>query len=772
MKNVFRSSAVGMFAVAALAVASLTVGAGVAHATTLYLSQNTLSLNVNQYSLITASPTNGMSVQVTSNTSPSVASAVLTGTTGQVQVQGLLGGSTNVTICTTDQSQCGVIYVVVAGGSSSTLNFSNSNPTVGAGQTTSISATNSQSTSVVISSNSNPSAVSATVNGSTSITITGTSYGSSTVVICASGTSQCGSLYVTVSGSSSNSSLSFSNSSPSVSIGQSTSVSVYSGSGSYTVSSNSNSSVASVSISGTVLSIYGTSTGSDNVTVCDTNGSAGCATLYITVGSGSGSGVTFSNSNPYLSVGGSTSVTLYNSSGSSFFLSSNSNPSAVSTSISGTVLTLYGLSTGTSTVAVCVSGVSQCGSLYVTVTNSTTNGSLTFSPSSPTLTIGQYTSVSVYGGTGTYTVSSNTNSSVASVSLSGSILTLYGISGGSSSVTVCTSSSGQCGTLYITVTGSTSTGSLTFSSTVPSVSSGQTMSDAIYGGGGSYYISINSSPTIISATISGTSLNMYGIATGTSNITVCSLSNTTQCGNVTAMVNGTTTSNGTVYFTTTSLPNASVGQSYSAQVGVGGGSAPYTYQVYSGMLPAGLSLGTTGYITGTPTTVGSVSFSVRASDASGNSAIENLTLAVQQASSIVVPVTTVNTPTALYHDGTLVSDHGTIYIIFSNTKTGFATKDAFLGLGYSFKNVIAGDTSSLTPSGSAIKSSTAAHPYGSWVSHKGTVYFVSSSGLVPVPSAAVFLGNNGKWALVVPANSADLQLPVQGAMSGSDSRVN
>lgn len=70
--------------------------------------------------------------------------------------------------------------------------------------------------------------------------------------------------------------------------------------------------------------------------------------------------------------------------------------------------------------------------------------------------------------------------------------------------------------------------------------------------------------------------------------------------------------------TTTSLPAATIGQSYGAQLGATGGSPPYTWAVMSGGLPAGLSLSSSGLISGTPSTQQTANFTVRAIDSAGN----------------------------------------------------------------------------------------------------------------------------------------------------------
>jgi hypothetical protein len=64
-----------------------------------------------------------------------------------------------------------------------------------------------------------------------------------------------------------------------------------------------------------------------------------------------------------------------------------------------------------------------------------------------------------------------------------------------------------------------------------------------------------------------------------------------------------------------SPPTAHVGAAYSSTCPASGGTAPYTYSILSGALPAGLTLNTaTGEISGTPTTKGTSSFIVQVTD--------------------------------------------------------------------------------------------------------------------------------------------------------------
>ena len=72
----------------------------------------------------------------------------------------------------------------------------------------------------------------------------------------------------------------------------------------------------------------------------------------------------------------------------------------------------------------------------------------------------------------------------------------------------------------------------------------------------------------------------------------------------------------TITLSPSSISNMTVGQAQSITITSSGGTAPYTYSVTSGSLPTGLSLnGTTGAITGTPTTSQAASFTITSTDA-------------------------------------------------------------------------------------------------------------------------------------------------------------
>ena len=67
------------------------------------------------------------------------------------------------------------------------------------------------------------------------------------------------------------------------------------------------------------------------------------------------------------------------------------------------------------------------------------------------------------------------------------------------------------------------------------------------------------------------------------------------------------------------LPNGATGTAYSQTITASGGTAPYSFAITTGALPAGLSLTSAGVLSGTPTASGSFTFTVTATDASTGS---------------------------------------------------------------------------------------------------------------------------------------------------------
>ena len=136
---------------------------------------------------------------------------------------------------------------------------------------------------------------------------------------------------------------------------------------------------------------------------------------------------------------------------------------------------------------------------------------------------------------------------------------------------------------------------------------------AATGGISPYSFSIKTGSLPIGLTMSrGGAISGTPTGSGTSSFTVQAKDSSTP--QQTATANLSIKIAGDLKITTASLPNGVAGNSYSATVLASGGTTPYTFTLSSGTLPAGLSLSTSGIISGTPTTAATSTFAVRVRD--------------------------------------------------------------------------------------------------------------------------------------------------------------
>jgi hypothetical protein len=85
-------------------------------------------------------------------------------------------------------------------------------------------------------------------------------------------------------------------------------------------------------------------------------------------------------------------------------------------------------------------------------------------------------------------------------------------------------------------------------------------------------------------------------------------------------------------------PGGEVNVAYSDQLAVTGGTSPYVWSVSAGALPPGLGLGaSTGLLSGTPTTAGNYSFTVKVTDHSGLTDTEPVTITIIAGPSLNFP---------------------------------------------------------------------------------------------------------------------------------------
>ena len=77
-----------------------------------------------------------------------------------------------------------------------------------------------------------------------------------------------------------------------------------------------------------------------------------------------------------------------------------------------------------------------------------------------------------------------------------------------------------------------------------------------------------------------------------------------------------------------SLPNGTVGVAYSQTLTASGRTAPYTWSLVSGTVPAGLTLDAAGVVSGSPTAAGTSTFTARATDSGSVSATRTYSITI------------------------------------------------------------------------------------------------------------------------------------------------
>lgn len=126
--------------------------------------------------------------------------------------------------------------------------------------------------------------------------------------------------------------------------------------------------------------------------------------------------------------------------------------------------------------------------------------------------------------------------------------------------------------------------------------------------------------------------------------------------------------------TTISFEDAAMNTPYTATLTSSGGTAPITWSVTTGALPAGLTLNTsTGVISGTPTTLGKADFTVQATDHSTPPATPQKALSITVVANPLVITTTSlpgGTENSLYTPTTLQATGGTPPIAWTVTSGG------------------------------------------------------------------------------------------------------
>jgi two-component sensor histidine kinase len=145
------------------------------------------------------------------------------------------------------------------------------------------------------------------------------------------------------------------------------------------------------------------------------------------------------------------------------------------------------------------------------------------------------------------------------------------------------------------------------------------------------------------------------------------------------------------------LSFGTVGAAYAAYVQPLGGTAPYTWSVASGTLPPGTSLaGSTGFLTGTPTTAGTFTFTARVTDSSSP-----VQTATQQFGLVINPATLKISTTSLPNGTTAVAYSNAIVATGGTTPYTWSLSSGTLPAGLSLNTASGAITGTPTASGTS-----------------------------------------------------------------------
>ena len=228
--------------------------------------------------------------------------------------------------------------------------------------------------------------------------------------------------------------------------------------------------------------------------------------------------------------------------------------------------------------------------------------------------------ITATGGTGPYTFATTSGTLPTGLTLASSgVLSGTPTATGSFSFTITGTDSAtpaHTGSQAYTVTINAAVAITT--TTLPNGTQGTAYSQTIHATGGSGTYTFNTTtgtlPTGLTLNSSSGVLSGTPSATGGFSFTVTA---TDTLGGSASQAYTVTIAPATVTTLTlspTTLPNGDVAAAYSQTITATGGTGPYTFATTTGTLPTGLTLASTGVLSGTPTATGSFSFTITGTD--------------------------------------------------------------------------------------------------------------------------------------------------------------
>jgi len=382
----------------------------------------------------------------------------------------------------------------------------------------------------------------------------------------------------------------------------------------------------------------------DDVSVNEGNSGTTTATFTVSLSAASGQTVSVN----YATADGTATA------GSDYVARSGTLTFAPGTTAQGVAVTVNGDTTvePNETFSVGLSGASNASIARATGTGTILNDDavVTVGPASlPAATAGNAYSqtLSASGGTAPYTFAVSAGTLPAGLSLSpAGVLSGTPTSSGSFNFTATATDSGgspTSGNRAYTLTVASPNVSLP-ATTLPGGTAGQAYTAAINGATGGiapYTYTLSAGALPAGVTLNGATGALSGTPTvaGSFAFTLTATDSTTGTAGQASQSYSLSIASPTLTIAPPTLPAGAIGTAYSQTLSASGGTAPYSYALSAGALPAGLTLTTGGVLSGTPTVAGNFAFTVSATDAHGFGAAQAYTLAIASPTLSIAPPT-------------------------------------------------------------------------------------------------------------------------------------